>query len=48
MNLKRELSSIKKNFDIVTDYLQKIKEVRNKLVSVGVHIDDEEILHIVL
>jgi hypothetical protein len=30
------------------DYLQNIKEARNKLVSVGVHIDDEEILHIVL
>uniref|UniRef100_A0A2N9EVS1 Retrotransposon Copia-like N-terminal domain-containing protein n=1 Tax=Fagus sylvatica TaxID=28930 RepID=A0A2N9EVS1_FAGSY len=48
VNLKRELNSIKKNSDIVTDYLQKIKEARNKLVSVGVHIDDEEILHIVL
>ena len=32
----------------MTDYLHKIKEARNKLVSVGVHIDDEEILHIVL
>jgi hypothetical protein len=32
----------------MTDYLQNIKEARNKLVSVGVHIDDEEILHIVL
>ena len=48
VNLKRELNSIKKNSDSVTDYLQKIKEARNKLVSVGVHIDDEEILHIVL
>uniref|UniRef100_A0A2N9H2J2 non-specific serine/threonine protein kinase n=1 Tax=Fagus sylvatica TaxID=28930 RepID=A0A2N9H2J2_FAGSY len=48
VNLKRELNSIKKNSDSVTDYLHKIKEVRNKLVSVGIHIDDEEILHIVL
>ena len=48
VNLKRELNSIKKNSDSVIDYLQKIKEARNKLVSVGVHIDDEEMLHIVL
>uniref|UniRef100_A0A2N9GUP3 Uncharacterized protein n=1 Tax=Fagus sylvatica TaxID=28930 RepID=A0A2N9GUP3_FAGSY len=48
VNLKRELNSIKKNSDSVTDYLHKIKEARNKLVSVGIHIDDEEILHIVL
>jgi hypothetical protein len=48
VNLKRELNSIKKNSDSVTDYLNKIKEARNKLVSVGIHIDDEEILHIVL
>jgi hypothetical protein len=48
VNLKRELHSIKKNSDSVTQYLQKIKEARDKLVSVGVFIDDEEILHIVL
>uniref|UniRef100_A0A2N9HRC0 Retrotransposon Copia-like N-terminal domain-containing protein n=1 Tax=Fagus sylvatica TaxID=28930 RepID=A0A2N9HRC0_FAGSY len=48
VNLKRELNSIKKNSDSVTEYLQKIKEARDKLVSVGVHIDDEEILHLVL
>jgi hypothetical protein len=48
VNLKRELNSIKKNSDSVTQYLQKIKEARDKLVSVGVFIDDEEILHIVL
>jgi hypothetical protein len=48
VNLKRELNSIKKNSDSVTDYLHKIIEVRNKLVSVGILIDDEEILHIVL
>ena len=48
LNLKRELHSIKKNSDSVTQYLQKIKEARDKLVSVGVFIDDEEILHIVL
>uniref|UniRef100_A0A2N9GDF2 Retrotransposon Copia-like N-terminal domain-containing protein n=1 Tax=Fagus sylvatica TaxID=28930 RepID=A0A2N9GDF2_FAGSY len=48
VNLKRELNSIKKNSDSVTEYLQKIKEARDKLVSVVVNIDDEEILHIVL
>jgi hypothetical protein len=48
VNLKRELNSIKKNSDSVTQYLQKIKEARDKLVSVGVLIDDGEILHIVL
>uniref|UniRef100_A0A2N9IJB8 GAG-pre-integrase domain-containing protein n=1 Tax=Fagus sylvatica TaxID=28930 RepID=A0A2N9IJB8_FAGSY len=48
VNLKRELHSIKKNSDSVTQYLQKIKEARDKLVSVGVFIDDEEIPHIVL
>jgi hypothetical protein len=47
VNLKRELNNIKKNSNSVTDNLQKIKEVRDKLVSVG-YIDDKEILHIVL
>ena len=46
--LKRELNNIKKGSDSVTQYLQKIKETRDKLTSVGIHIDDEEILHIVL
>uniref|UniRef100_A0A2N9JAW9 Retrovirus-related Pol polyprotein from transposon TNT 1-94-like beta-barrel domain-containing protein n=1 Tax=Fagus sylvatica TaxID=28930 RepID=A0A2N9JAW9_FAGSY len=48
VNLKRELNSIKKNSDSVTQYLQKIKEARDKLINVGVLIDDEEILHLVL
>ena len=48
VNLKRELHSIKKNSDSVTQYLQKFKEARDKMVSVSVFIDDEEILHIVL
>uniref|UniRef100_A0A2N9GPV4 Retrotransposon Copia-like N-terminal domain-containing protein n=1 Tax=Fagus sylvatica TaxID=28930 RepID=A0A2N9GPV4_FAGSY len=33
VNLKRELNSIKKNSDSVTDYLQKIKEARDKLTE---------------
>jgi hypothetical protein len=48
VNLKRELNNIKKGNDSVTQYLQKIKEARDKLTNVGIHIDDEEILHIVL
>ena len=48
VNLKRELNSIKKNSNSVTQYLQKIKKVGDKLVSVGVFIDEEEILHTVL
>ena len=48
VNLKRELNNIKKGNESVTSFLQKIKESRDKLTSVGIHIDDEEILHIVL
>jgi hypothetical protein len=36
VNLKRELNGIKKNSDSVTQYLQKIKEARDQLISVGV------------
>ncbi len=42
------MNSIKKNSDSVIQYLQNIKEAKDKLISVGVHIDDEGILHIVL
>lgn len=42
------MNSIKKNSDSVIQYLQNIKEAKDKLISVGVHIDDERILHIVL
>ena len=48
VNLKRELNNIKKGNESVTSFLQKIKESRDKLTSVGIHIDDKEILHIVL
>ena len=47
VNLKQELNNIKKGSDSVTSFLQKINEARDKLTSVGIHIDDEEILHIV-
>ena len=43
LNLKGE-----KVADSVDVYLQKIKMVRDKLLAIGVAIDDEELLHITL
>ena len=48
MNLKGELHNLKKGADSVDVYLQKIKVVRDKLLAIGVVIDDEELLHITL
>ena len=48
VNLKMELNGVKKSSDSISKYLQRIKEARDKLSSVGVLIDDEEILHIIL
>ena len=48
MNLKGELHNIRKGTDSVDLYLQKIKIVRDKLMAVGVILDDEELLHIAL
>jgi hypothetical protein len=48
VNLKMELNSVKKSSDCISKYLQRIKEAKDKLSSVGVQIDDEEVLHIVL
>ena len=48
MNLKGELHNIRKGTDSVDLYLQKIKIVRDKLMAVGVILDDEELLHITL
>nr|POE84950.1 hypothetical protein CFP56_66979 [Quercus suber] len=48
MNLKCELHNIKKGVDSVDSYLKKIKVVRDKLLAVGVIIDDEELLHIAI
>ena len=45
LNLKSELHNLKKGSDTVDVYLQKIKVVRDKLLAVGVIIDDEELLH---
>uniref|UniRef100_A0A2N9IXE8 Retrotransposon Copia-like N-terminal domain-containing protein n=1 Tax=Fagus sylvatica TaxID=28930 RepID=A0A2N9IXE8_FAGSY len=48
VNLKIELNGVKKSSDSISKYLQRIKEAHDKLSSVGVLIDDEEILHIIL
>ena len=48
LNLKTELYNIKKNNDSISLYLQRIKEIRDKLAVVGVEVDIEEILHIIL
>ena len=42
MNLKGELHNIKKGAYSVDLYLQKIKVVRDKLLAVGVIVDDED------
>ena len=48
LNLKLELQSLKKDNDSLKSFLQKIKIVRDKLLAVGVIIDNEELLCIVL
>lgn len=48
LNLKLELQSLKKGSDIVNVFLQKIKIARDKLLAVGVVVDNEELLCIVL
>jgi hypothetical protein len=42
------LHDVKKNTDTIIQYLQRIKEARDKLAAVGTLIDDEDLLHIVL
>uniref|UniRef100_A0A2N9EJ37 CCHC-type domain-containing protein n=1 Tax=Fagus sylvatica TaxID=28930 RepID=A0A2N9EJ37_FAGSY len=49
LNLKMELHNIKKeSTNSVNSFLQKVKDTRDRLAAVGVQIDNEEILHIVL
>ena len=48
MNLKGELHNIRKGCDSVDLYLQKIKVVRDKLMAIGIILDDEELLHIAI
>ena len=48
LGLKKDLNNIKKNTDSISVYMQKIKECKDKLEAVGVTMEDEELLHIVL
>jgi len=48
MNLRGELHNLKKGADSVDLYMLKIKVARDKLLPVGVIVDDEELLHIAL
>ena len=48
MNLKGELHNLKKWSGFVDIYLQKIKVVRDKLLVVGVIVNNEELFHIAI
>uniref|UniRef100_A0A2N9JBP8 Uncharacterized protein n=1 Tax=Fagus sylvatica TaxID=28930 RepID=A0A2N9JBP8_FAGSY len=48
LNLKLELQGIKKGNESINSYLQRIKNTRNKLSTVGVLVDNEELLHMIL
>ena len=48
LNLKLELQSLKKGLDSVNNFLQKIKIAHDKLLAVGVVVDNEELIYIVL
>ena len=48
LNLKLELQGIKKGNETISSYLQRIKSTRDKLFAIGVHVDNEELLHIIL
>ena len=48
LNLKIELHNLKKGGESISSYLQKVKNTRDKLIAVGILIDNEELLHIIL
>ena len=48
MNLKGQIRNIKKGTASVDLYLERIKVVKDKLMVVGILVDDEELLHIAL
>jgi hypothetical protein len=48
LNLKLELQALKKGNDTVSGYMQRIKAARDKLSVVGVQINNEEMLHMIL
>ena len=48
LSLRNELLSIKKGLESMDNFFQRIKEVRDRLSSVVVFIDKEELIHLVL
>ena len=48
LSLRNELLSIKKGPESMDNFFQRIKEARDRLSSVAVFIDEEELIHLVL
>ena len=48
LSLRNELLSIKKGLESMDNFFQRIKEARDRLSSVVVFIDKEELIHLVL
>ena len=48
LSLKGELDRIQKKNESMSVFLDRVKELRDKLSTVGVEIDDEELLHVVM
>ena len=48
LSLRNELLSIKKGPESMDNFFQRIKEVRDRLSSVAVFVDEEELIHLVL
>ena len=48
LSLRNELLSIKKGSESIDNFFQIIKEVRDKLSSVAIFIDEEELIHLAL
>ena len=48
LSLRNELLSIKKGPENIDTFIQRFKEVREKLSSIAVFIDEEELIHLVL
>ena len=48
MSLRNELSAVKKGTDSIDGYFQKIKQIYDRLATVSVILDDEELFHVAL
>ena len=48
LSLKGELDRIQKKNESMSVFLDRVKEIRDKLSVVGVEVDEEELLHVVL